>query len=263
MFRYLWWLTRISYKNHAIYGWDVFAMLCMFALRVALIALIYQAIYAADWGIDLGSSSVALVTWGMIFAQVASVSKPRIAEEIDSDIKSWKIAVCLLNPVHYSVYKLFEVMWASLFRIVITVCAWVMIGVLMTHTFVSSWRAFCIWIISLVCAVCVNAFGFMMIGMLGFFTEDSSSFRWIYGKFAMLLGWNILPLPFMPDRLQQIAMLSPFASSWYTTGLIIQSNDLLQSLQFVGLQIVRMIILWCIVLWIYKKWQSSLFVNGG
>lgn len=78
----------MSYKNHIVYGRDVFAMLCVFALRVSLISLIYKAIYTTAGDVDLGPLPVVLVIRGMIFAQIASVSKPRIAEEIDNDIKS-------------------------------------------------------------------------------------------------------------------------------------------------------------------------------
>lgn len=267
MFRYLRWLTRMSYKNHAVYGRDVFAALGLFVLRISLIALIYRAIYTSSWSVGANITwptvSIALVTRGMIFAQIVNFSAPRVTTEIDTDIKSWKIAVFLLNPMHYPVYKLFEVMWASMFRMMIAIWGGVIVGVMMTQTFFASRWSILLWCVSLCAAIGVTTFGFMMIGMLGFFTEESSSFRWIYSKIAMLFGGIILPLPFMPEWMQQIAFFSPFASSWYTTGLIVQSTNIVQSLQFIGMQVIWMVILWRIVLRIYNKGQSSLLVNGG
>jgi ABC-2 type transport system permease protein len=62
----------------------------------------------------------------------------------------------------------------------------------------------------------VNFFGYFMIGLLAFYTEDADSFRLLYSKLDMFLGGNILPIPFMPALMQTIAFASPFAYAGYT-----------------------------------------------
>jgi ABC-type uncharacterized transport system permease subunit len=57
----------------------------------------------------------------------------------------------------------------------------------------------------------INFFGYFMIGLLGFYTEDADSFRLLYSKLDLFFGGNILPIPFMPMFLQTIAFASPFA----------------------------------------------------
>jgi len=45
-----------------------------------------------------------------VFAQIASVGSPNLAWRVSEDVKSGKVAVHLLNPVSYPVFKVFEVL---------------------------------------------------------------------------------------------------------------------------------------------------------
>lgn len=58
------------------------------------------------------------------------------------------------------------------------------------------------------------------IAFVAFITEEVKPFKWIWGKCEMLLGGNILPIPFMPLWMQSIALIGPFAHMGYTAGLI-------------------------------------------
>gem|GEM_PF-5258119 len=40
----------------------------------------------------------------------------------------------------------------------------------------------------------ISFFGYMMVGLLGSYTEDTDSFRLVYSKLDLLFGGNILPI---------------------------------------------------------------------
>jgi ABC-type uncharacterized transport system permease subunit len=54
-------------------------------------------------------------------------------------------------------------------------------------------------------------FSYTLIGLFAFYVEDIEAFRFIYSKFDMILGGNIMPIPFLPHILQTIAYATPFA----------------------------------------------------
>ena len=56
-------------------------------------------------------------------------------------------------------------------------------------------------------------FGYMMVGLFGFYTEDTDAFRILYSRLDLVFGGNILPVPFMPALLQTISFALPFVYS--------------------------------------------------
>jgi ABC-type uncharacterized transport system permease subunit len=62
----------------------------------------------------------------------------------------------------------------------------------------------------------VSFFGYFMVGLLAFYTEDADSFRLLYAKMDLFFRGNILPIPFMPIFLQTIGFALPFVYAGYT-----------------------------------------------
>ena len=109
----------------------------------------------------------------------------------------------------------------------------------------------------------VSFFGYMLIGLCSFFMEDSEALRWIYSKFDMVFGGNMLPLPFLPPLLQTFAFFSPFAASGYTAGLVFIGFDAQKFALYLGIQLVWIFIYIAACLGLYEFARKRLVVNGG
>jgi len=197
----------------------------------------------------------------LIFVQAIVLSKPRITEEIGSDIKSGKIGVFLLNPISYIGFKFFEHMPRFLYNLCISLVLWFVVG----YLFIGSIHTSLAWTLGgfalLVWWMMISFFGYMMVGLLGSYTEDTDSFRLVYSKLDLLFGGNILPIWFMPIRLQMLTFWSPFTYAGYTAGLLFVQFDIHKFTQYLGMQRLWIVILIWICVLIYTHGKKKVTIN--
>ena len=255
-------ILLISYKNYTAYLSDIVGINIILALRIVVISVLYAYLYKnfANNGV-ISWFTIEQITYALITAQVVSTAKPKIADEIQLDVKSWRVSIYLLNPFSYIYFKFLEFFPIFLHNIIIWLGIWLLIWFLILWTFpLTIWWIFW-WIILLIWSMLTVFFWYMIIWLLSFYTEDSEAFRFIYSKADMILWGNIIPIPFLPEILQTIAYLSPFAYFWYTTGLVFSNFEMLTFLKYLLIQVVWIIInLWiCIVL--YNHAKNKLTIN--
>ncbi len=253
-----------TYKNHIVYLADIIGINIIFVLRIIVIVTLYKYLYQNFWVNNLINwYTLAQITFAVIVAQAVSVSKPKIVDEINFDVKSWKIGVYLLNPIWYIKYKFLEFFPIFLHNLIIWVIIWFILWYLLIWSFPVTFSWFLAWMFLLLWAMIAVFFGYMSIWLLAFFTEDVEAFRYIYSKLDMILGWNLLPLPFLPPILQTIAFLSPFAYFGYTSWLVFSGVEILTFIKYILIQLFWIIANISICLFIYNKAKYKLTINGG
>ena len=260
--KYLW-ILLISYKNHTIYVYDVIWNILIFWLRIAIISLLLKTIYLAGDTQTIGWFTVVQLSIAMMFSQVISVSKPDITKLIDFDIKSWKISSYMLNPISYVWFKFFENFAGFLFNVVVFMVLGILIILLIFGELTTSMFWVFGWIVMILLSMLISFFGYMLMGLFAFFVEDSQPFRWIYSKIDMLLGWDILPLTFLPWIWQTIAFSLPFAYWGYTAGLVFSNFSVNTFLFFFFVQLIWIIVFVILCLRIYSVWKKKMNINWG
>jgi len=255
-------VLSIAYRNYTVYIHDLVGINVIYILRVLVIIFFYKAIYTINLGADINGYSLEQVTWALIFVQAAVRAKYRITDDVNIDIKTGKIAIHLLNPINYISYKFFEAFSKSIYNLAISLAIglWLWYMLLWSIPF-SVWWIFG-WLFLLFWGMLVNFFGYFMIGLLSFYTEDADSFRLLYGRLDMFFWGNILPIPFMPGLLQIIAFASPFAYAWYTAWLIFTKFTMHTFLQYAGMQLFWIVLLIWVCYGIYTHAKKRLTING-
>ncbi|MCX6823512.1 MAG: ABC-2 family transporter protein [candidate division SR1 bacterium] len=256
-------VLSIAYKNYTVYIHDLVGINIIYILRLIVIIFFYKAIYTINPGANINGYTLAQVTRALIFVQAVVVAKNRITEEVNLDIKTGKIAIYLLNPINYIWYKFFESFSKSIYNLIISLGIGLGLGYLILGSIPFSLGGVLGGSLLLFGGMIVNFFGYFMIGLLAFYTEDADSFRLLYAKMDMVLGGNILPIPFMPMFLQTIAFASPFAYAGYTAGLIFTKFSMHTFLYYAVMQAFRIIILIGVCHFIYAQAKRKLTINGG
>lgn len=252
----------IAYKNYTIHIHDIVGINIIFVLRLTVIIFMYKSIFALAWTKFIGWYRIEELVRALIFVQTVVVSKVRISDEIDQDIKTGKIGVYLLNPVNYISLKFFEFFPKFLYNLIITG----VIGLILWFFFLwwipttLGWVLW--WIVLIFGSMLIAFFGYMMIGLLSFYTEDNSAFRLIYSKIDLFFGGNILPLAFMPVILQSIAFLLPFSQSGYTAGLLFSHFNITTFLQYLAIQVIWIAIYIWACFGIFHHAKKKLVING-
>lgn len=256
-------IFAIAYKNYNVYIYDILGINITYVLRLIVILFMYKSIYALNWSWIINGYSITEISWALIFVQAIVVSKSRINDEINVDIKTGKIGVHLLNPVGYISYKFFECFPKSIWNLCISLSIGLGLWALFLWWISTSREGIIGWILLLLWGLFINFFWYMVTGLLWFYTEDSESFRLLYSKMDLFLWWNILPIPFMPVILQTIAFASPFAYAWYTAGLIFTNFNGANFFHYLTIQVIRIIIFIIICNLIYNHAKKKLTINGG
>lgn len=253
-----------TYKNHIVYLADIIGINIIFVLRIIVIITLYKYLYNNFWVNDLINwFTLAQITFAVIVAQAVSTAKPKIVDEINLDVKSGKIWVYLLNPINYLQYKFIEFFPVFLHNLVIWITIWFILWYLLLWIFPITIAWFFAWVLLLLLSMITVFFWYMSIWLLAFYTEDVEAFRYIYSKLDMILWWNLIPIPFLPQILQTVAFLSPFAYFWYTSWLVFSNFEIVTFIKYFTIQIVWIFINIWLCVFIYKNAKYSLTINWG
>ena len=254
-------VLSIAFRNYTVYIHDIIGINMIYILRLLVIIFFYKAIYAVNPWANINGYTLAQVTWALIFVQSVVVAKTRITDEVNWDIKTGKIGVYLLNPINYISYKFFESFSKSLYNLTISlpIGIWLWYVLLWTIPF-SLWGMFW-WLWLLLGGMLVSFFGYFMVGLLAFYTEDAEAFRLLYAKMDLFFWGNILPIPFMPIFLQTIGFALPFAYAGYTAWLIFTKFDMHTFLHYAGMQLFWILALIGICYFIYTQAKKRLTIN--
>ena len=253
-----------SYKNYTAYFWDIVWINIIFILRIIVIAILYGYLYNnfwVDWKIS--GFSIEQVTYAVIIAQVISTSKPKITDEIEYDVKSWKIASYLLNPLNYIYFKFLEFFPIFIHNVIISLTLWLIIWFFILWVFPINFWWMIWWFILLVWSMLTVFFWYMTVWLLSFYVETNEPFRFLYSKADMILWWNLIPIPFLPWILQTIAFLSPFAYFGYTTWLVFSNFEFYTFLKYFSIQITWLLINLTICVALYNHAKNKLTINWG
>ena len=177
------------------------------------------------------------------------------------DIKTGKIAVYLLNPINYVSYKFFESFSKGIYNLIISLSIGLWLWYILLWSIPFSIWGVLGWSLLLLWGMLVSFFGYFMVGLLAFYTEDADSFRLLYSKMDLFFWGNILPLPFMPLFLQTIAFASPFAYAGYTAWLIFTKFTLPTFLEYAGIQLFWIVALIGLCYLIYTQAQKKITIN--
>lgn len=87
IFRKYWHLFAISAKQRHVYLFGVVASLFSYAIRIFLIVTLFRYLQIHSPG-SFSEYSVSELSWGIVFAQIATIAVPNISWHVSEDIKS-------------------------------------------------------------------------------------------------------------------------------------------------------------------------------
>ena len=260
MFKY-WHLFLVSLKQRNVFVFDVLSSLFSYSIRIFLVITLYRYLNANADPASFGGYSVRDLSWGLIFAQIATVGMPNLSWEISEDVKSGKIAVYLLNPVRYPIYKALEVLSGAFSNLVVMTVLALCIGAAFAGLPQISIASVAGSLVLLVGSFFIFSLLHLIIGLLAFVLEEVQPIRWIVWKLNLLLGGNILPVSFFPPWLQTVAFASPFAYTGYTAGIVFARFEPESFLRFLAVQTIWIVTLGSVVALTYSYFSRRLMAN--
>ena len=194
-----------------------------YVVILVVFSSLWRASVAAAGGRIAGYDYPAML-WDVAGAEGAVVAtKPRLIEEVGSDIATGSIATEMLRPVAVVGFRLAAELGEAVARLA---CAAV-IGAVLVSLFVGappSAPGALLALVAAVLAIACNLSAQHAFAGAAFWIEDAKASWFLYQKLVFLLGGMLLPLELLPHGLATVARLLPFWTTAYVPARLLSGH---------------------------------------
>lgn len=208
-------IGRTAIRSNLAYFGEVLARVIFLSVLLYIFLQLWARTYAETGSDRLGGLTLAQMLWYLAITESITLSAPAVAPEIDTDVRTGAIAVHLLRPLSYPLYRLWATLGERVVRFSINAIVGVTIALLFVGPIPMTLDGFAMFLVALPLAFVLDFMAYLVIGLCAFWIENTSGLVLIYSRFTMILGGVLLPINLFPDGVQWVLGLLPFASVVY------------------------------------------------
>lgn len=256
-------ITSTNLQNQLAYIWDALNRAFFIVIIMYIFVQLWSAVYRSQGTNEIGGLTLSATIWYFLIAEVMELGRLRHDQTISQEVKEGTIAYTLIRPYNYLLYHFFN----GLGELSLKMTLIFLLGLPLVYRFAGAppvelaHMPFVLIIIG--GAILLDFMIFSMIGLLAFVTEDVGPFRLIYQKLVFILGGLLLPLDFLPDRIQQIARLLPFNLTTYAPAKLFVAFEWAEFGRMLTLQLIWGGIIGLALTLQYRWVIRRLELNGG
>ena len=254
-------IGKINFLNNINY-FSEFLFRALFILVILFILTnLWRTIYAGE-AVVVGFT-LAMMIWYLVMTESLVASSSSVVEEISSEIQTGEVAYKLNKPYSYILYHFVK----SLSYKIIGFSLTFLIGAILVFFLVGGieFNLVNIPMIILVVflALVLDFFMIFPIALLGFWFEDTSSFKWIYDKIVFTIGGMLIPLEVFPKWLADISNVLPFSFVAYHPAKLFVNFNMGHFFTVILFQVVFIVVFVLLSVLIYKIGVRRVNINGG
>jgi ABC-2 type transport system permease protein len=205
---------RGSAHRSVIDGGGLVVAAGFYLVIVATLSGLWHVAADANGGELSGYSALAL-TWYVITSEAAIVSvNARHIEEIGTDIAQGSVAVELLRPASLLGVRVATQVGAGVPRVAALWGCGAALAMVVSGGPPDA-GALVLVLPSLVLAITANLLAQHAVAAIAFWIRDAGSVWFLYMKAVFILGGMIIPLELLPESVERVSMLLPFAAMAY------------------------------------------------
>lgn len=238
---------RIALSERLVYRADFFISTFLRFIPIITTILLWRAIFDGANKVVVGGLDYEQMVAYYLFVMITRAfgSMPRLSTDIAADIRDGGLRKYLLQPIDYLAYsvtlraahKLVYFLMASLpYAAVFFLC----------RRFLPSWPPPEMLALSVVSLTLAFALGFAinsLIGLLGFWFLEVSSFLHVFMTAQYFLSGHMFPLSLLPDSMQSVVLNLPFAyETYFPTLLLLQRLNYAESVEVIIGQLIWVLI---------------------
>lgn len=252
--RKYWVVFRIALSERLVYRADFFIATFLRFTPIITTIVLWRAVYDGSRRVELdGLAYQQMVAYYLVVMITRAFgSMPGLSGEIAGDIRDGGLRKYLLQPIDYLRYLMmlrcahkmvYFVMAAAPYALVFWIC----------RGFLPEWDVASGWLPSVLTLVLAFLLGFAMsalVGMLGFWFLEVGSFIGVVMTAQYFLSGHMFPLSLLPDGVETVVTLLPFAyETYYPTLLIMQKLTPAETWRVILVQVV-----WVVGLMVATRW---------
>lgn len=256
-------VLRVSVANNLAYLMEVFFRALLLVVLVFILGQLWKATFAARGATVLSGFSISDMLWYLVAAETIAMSLPPLTRRIDQEVRSGQLAYLLGRPCNYVFYNFAQYLGERLVRLAING----VVGAVLALIFVGlphfAWTGILAWPLVTFLALSIDFVAYFSIGLLAFWTEETSSFALIFSRLTLVLGGVLAPLEIFPEPLRSIAQALPFSTILYGPSRTLVHFELDQFIRLLEQQIITLAVGSLILLAVYQFAIRRVNINGG
>ncbi len=256
-------VLRVSVANNLAYLMEVFFRALLLVVLVFILGQLWKATFSARGATVLSGFSISDMLWYLVAAETIAMSLPPLTRRIDQEVRSGQLAYLLGRPCNYVFYNFAQYLGERLVRLAING----VVGAVLALIFVGlphfAWTGILAWPLVTFLALSIDFVAYFSIGLLAFWTEETSSFALIFSRLTLVLGGVLAPLEIFPEPLRSIAQALPFSTILYGPSRTLVHFELDQFIRLFEQQIITLAVGSLILLAVYQFAIRRVNINGG
>lgn len=256
-------VLRVSVANNLAYLMEVFFRALLLVVLVFILGQLWKATFSARGATVLSGFSISDMLWYLVAAETIAMSLPPLTRRIDQEVRSGQLAYLLGRPCNYVFYNFAQYLGERLVRLAING----VVGAVLALIFVGlphfAWTGILAWPLVTFLALSIDFVAYFSIGLLAFWTEETSSFALIFSRLTLVLGGVLAPLEIFPEPLRSIAQALPFSTILYGPSRTLVHFELDQFIRLLEQQIITLAVGSLILLAVYQFAIRRVNINGG
>ena len=257
------WIGLTSARSNLAYLGEVATRVIFLAVILYIFLRLWQVTFAETGASRLGGLTLAQMLWYLAMTESIILSAPRIAQEVDQDVRTGALAVQLTRPLSYPLYRLWTTLGERMVRFLLNTGVGVLIVLLFVGPIPLTLGGLAMFALALPLAFVLDFLASFLIGLGAFWLEDTSGIMLIYSRITMILGGMLIPIELFPARLQPLLRALPFANIVYGPAREFVRPDPAFLGELVLRQGLSIAVLSLCVALVYRRALKRIHANGG
>ena len=256
-------IFAVSVRNQLAY-WGEWLLRGIFLAIVLFIFLqLWRATFGAQQRATIAGFTLPHMLWYLALSESIVLSRPRINQTIDQEVRTGDIAYTLIRPYSYAGYRLATYLGERVLRFATTLAAAGLVALVYVGPVPFGARSILAGLAALVLAMLIDFLGSFSIGLLAFWTEDTDSMGLIYDRLVMLLGGMFLPLSVLPPAIARLADALPFSVLVFGPARLALGDPDASLALIAAKQVAALLLFGAVAALLYRAALRRLTANGG
>lgn len=262
MRKYLW-VGYTSARSSVAYLSEIATRSIFMAVILFIFLQLWRITYTETGADKLGGLTLAQMLWYLVVTEAISLSGTMVSAEVDQDVRTGTLAVQLIRPISYPLYRLWTTLGERAVRFAINLIIGSVIALLFVGPIPFTLPGLLLFVLSVPFAFVLDFLGVFLIGLGAFWLEDTSGLALIYSRVTWVLGGMLIPLELFPESIQPLLRALPFSSVIYGPARMFIQPDLQTLLDLLVRQGVAILIFASVIAVVYRIATRRLAANGG
>jgi ABC-2 type transport system permease protein len=257
------WIGLTAARSNLAYLGEVATRAVFLAVILFIFLQLWRVTFAETGAARLGELTLGQMLWYLAMTEAITLSAPRVAQEVDQDVRTGALAVQLIRPLDYPLARLWTNLGERLVRFTLNAIVGALIALVLVGPIAFTPAGLGMFALALPMAFALDFLALFLIGMCAFWLEDTSGLALIYSRVTMILGGMLIPIELFPDTFQPILRALPFASIVYGPARLFVHPDLPFLLDLIVRQGIAIAVLGLAVALVYRAGLGRIHSNGG